>query len=597
MNKFFSLNIFFTVILLTFFSSKEISVSKNLIPEIKEDHSSNVNPPDSNIFDKNPEWTEQKLSSMTLREKIAQMIISNSDGYALDESSAEFQRIKNLIISEKIGGLIFFKGNSLQEAELINKFQSISETPLLISADFERGTKMRLEDGSLFPSNMALGATRNPELAYLMGLQIAKECKAIGVGQNYAPVADVNNNSLNPIINVRSYGEDPELVSVMANNLIKGLQDGNIIATAKHFPGHGDTDIDSHSDLPVLNFSRERLDNLELIPFKSAIKNNVMSVMIAHLSLPSLDNEANVPASLSKNIIDGLLINEMKFKGLVVTDALNMAGVVKHFSAEEVALRCVNAGVDLILMPQGESKSISAIEQAVNGGSITEERINTSVRKILNAKYWLKLNENKLTDLNSVSSIVNSDDAKKLSRRIADESLTLVKNSNNFVPFVNSASQSCLLLSLNNGNEKANSDYFLAKFSENNKFSSTSYYDLTGDINNSEEILQDAEKYDVIIIPIYAKVKIKTGTVGLPESQLSLINSIVSKGKKVLVISFGNPYLIQGFPDVDAYICAYADAESSIEASVDSFYGTIKFKGKLPVTISDQFKFGDGITN
>lgn len=597
MNKFFSLNIFFTVILLTFFSSKEISVSKNLIPEIKEDHSSNVNPPDSNIFDKNPEWTEQKLSSMTLREKIAQMIISNSDGYALDESSAEFQRIKNLIISEKIGGLIFFKGNSLQEAELINKFQSISETPLLISADFERGTKMRLEDGSLFPSNMALGATRNPELAYLMGLQIAKECKAIGVGQNYAPVADVNNNSLNPIINVRSYGEDPELVSVMANNLIKGLQDGNIIATAKHFPGHGDTDIDSHSDLPVLNFSRERLDNLELIPFKSAIKNNVMSVMIAHLSLPSLDNEANVPASLSKNIIDGLLINEMKFKGLVVTDALNMAGVVKHFSAEEVALRCVNAGVDLILMPQGESKSISAIEQAVNGGSITEERINTSVRKILNAKYWLKLNENKLTDLNSVSSIVNSDDAKKLSRRIADESLTLVKNSNNFVPFVNSASQSCLLLSLNNGNEKANSDYFLAKFSENNKFSSTSYYDLTGDINNSEEILQDAEKYDVIIIPIYAKVKIKTGTVGLPESQLSLINSIVSKGKKVLVISFGNPYLIQGFPDVDAYICAYADAESSIEAAVDSFYGTIKFKGKLPVTISDQFKFGDGITN
>lgn len=597
MNKFFSLNIFFTVILLTFFSSKEISISKNLLPEIKEDNSSNVNQPDSNIFDKKTEWTEQKLSSMTLREKIAQMIISNSDGYALDESSAEYQKIKDLIVNEKIGGLIFFKGNSVQEADLINKFQSLSETPLLISADFERGTKMRLEDGSLFPSNMALGATRNPELAYLMGLQIAKECKAIGVGQNYAPVADVNNNSLNPIINVRSYGEDPELVSVMANSLIKGLQDGNVIATAKHFPGHGDTDIDSHNDLPVLNFSRDRLDNLELLPFKSAIKNNVMSVMIAHLSLPSLDNEANVPASLSKSIIDGLLINEMKFKGLVVTDALNMAGVVKHFSAEEVAIRCVNAGVDLILMPQGESKSISAIEQAVNSGSITEERINNSVRKILNAKYWLNLNENKFTDAGRVSSIVNSEDAKKLSRRIADESLTLVKNTDNLVPFINSASQSCLLLSLNNGNEKANSDYFLAKFSENNKFSSTSYYDLTGDIKNAEEIVQDAEKYDVILIPIYAKVKIKTGTVGLPESQLSLINSIVSKGKKVLVISFGNPYLIQGFPDVDAYICAYADAESSIEAAIDSFYGTIKFKGKLPVTISDQFKFGDGISN
>jgi len=596
MHKIFSINVFAAVVLLSLFSSKEISISNIMSTDFNSNKTvkKNLN---YGIFDKTTEWTEQKLSSMTLREKIAQMIISNSDGYVLDESSAEFQRIQNLIVNEKIGGLIFFKGNSGQEAGLINKFQSMSETPLLISADFERGTRMRLDDGSLFPSNMALGATRNPELAYRMGLQIAKECKAIGVGQNYAPVTDVNNNSLNPIINVRSYGEDPELVSSMADMLIKGLQDGNIIATAKHFPGHGDTDIDSHSDLPVLNFSKERLDNLELIPFKSAIKSNVMSVMIAHLSLPALDNEVNVPASLSKNIIDGLLINELNFKGLVVTDALNMAGVVKHFSAEEVALRCVNAGVDLILMPQGESVSISAIEQAVNSGSISEERINTSVRKILNAKNWLKLNENKLTDVSKVSSIVNSDEANRISRQIADESLTLVKNNNSTVPFINAASQSCLIISLNNGNEKANSDYFLRRFNEKNKFNSTSYYDLTGDIVNSDEILLDADNYDVIIIPIYAKVKIKTGTVGLPDSQISLISSLASKGKKVVVISFGNPYLIQGFPDIDSYICAYADAESSIDAGIDSFYGTIKFKGKLPVTISSQFKFGDGISN
>jgi len=596
MHKIFSINVFAAVVLLSLFSSKEISISNIMSTDFNSNKTvkKNLN---YGIFDKTTEWTEQKLSSMTLREKIAQMIISNSDGYVLDESSAEFQRIQNLIVNEKIGGLIFFKGNSGQEAGLINKFQSMSETPLLISADFERGTRMRLDDGSLFPSNMALGATRNPELAYRMGLQIAKECKAIGVGQNYAPVTDVNNNSLNPIINVRSYGEDPELVSSMADMLIKGLQDGNIIATAKHFPGHGDTDIDSHSDLPVLNFSKERLDNLELIPFKSAIKSNVMSVMIAHLSLPALDNEVNVPASLSKNIIDGLLINELNFKGLVVTDALNMAGVVKHFSAEEVALRCVNAGVDLILMPQGESVSISAIEQAVNSGSISEERINTSVRKILNAKNWLKLNENKLTDVSKVSSIVNSDEANRISRQIADESLTLVKNNNSTVPFSNAASQSCLIISLNNGNEKANSDYFLRRFNEKNKFNSTSYYDLTGDIVNSDEILLDADNYDVIIIPIYAKVKIKTGTVGLPDSQISLISSLASKGKKVVVISFGNPYLIQGFPDIDSYICAYADAESSIDAGIDSFYGTIKFKGKLPVTISSQFKFGDGISN
>lgn len=578
----FSLNFISMLLILTFFNSNKVKV-----PVIQK----------NTDFTISSAWTEEKLSSMTLREKIAQMIVSNSDGYTLDENSTEFQRLRNLIVNEKIGGLIFFKGNSMQEAELINKLQTLSETPLLISADFERGTKMRLDDGSLFPSNMALGATRNPELAYQMGLQIAKECRAIGVHQNYAPVVDLNNNPLNPIINVRSYGENPELVSMLADQFIKGTQDGNVIATAKHFPGHGDTEIDTHSDLPVLNFSRERLDNLELIPFKSAVQNNVMSVMIAHLSLPSIDNESNVPASLSRSIIEGVLINDMNFKGLVVTDALNMAGVVKHFTTEEVALRCVKAGVDLILMPQGETQTISTIESAVNSGTVSEERIDASVRKILNAKQWAKLDENKFTSVSEVSSIVNSNESKKVSQQIADESITLVKNANDILPFTNASNQKCLIVSMNNGNEKANSDYFFSRFDQNNKFKETSFFDLTGDVINSDEILLSSDNFDVIIIPIYAKVKIKTGTVGLPDTQISLINSLISKGKKVVVVSFGNPYLIQSFPDVDSYVCAYADAETSINSVIDSFYGTIKFKGKLPVTISNEFKYGDGISN
>lgn len=578
MIRLFSINIIFISFLLSFTFSHE------------EDNR-------ENIFTEKNQWTEIKLASMTLREKIAQMIISHSEGYNAYESSDQYKKLKNLITNEKIGGVIFFKGNSVQEAGMINDLQALSETPLLISADFERGTKMRLDDGSLFPSNMALGATRNPELAYQMGFQIAKECRAVGVHQNYAPVVDVNNNALNPIINVRSYGEDPELVSSMANKFINGLQNGFVIATAKHFPGHGDTDIDSHNDLPVLNFTKDRLDNLELIPFKNAIKSDVMSVMIAHLSLPAIDAENFVPASLSKSIIDGVLIDELKFNGLIVTDALNMAGVVKHFSTKEVALRCVKAGIDLILMPQGESETITAIEDAVNAGMFSEERINTSVRKILNAKKWLKLDEDKYSDIGNVLNVVNSDEAKKISRQIADESLTLVKNENNLVPFLNSSNQSCLIVSLNNGNEKANSDYFLSKFNANNKFNTTSFYDISGDVNNSEEILSDARNYDVIIVPIYAKVKIKTGTVGLPQSQISLINSLEAMNKKVVVISFGNPYLIQGFPEIDSYICAYADAETSINAGIESFYGTIKFKGKLPVTISEEYKYGSGITN
>jgi len=544
-----------------------------------------------------------RLESLSLREKIAQMIITNSFGLYLDENADDFKRLKRLITQEKIGGVIFFRGNSVQQAELTNKLQSLSEIPLLISADYERGTKMRLDDGSLFPSNMALGAARNPELAYKMGLQIAKECKAIGVHQNYSPVMDVNNNSLNPIINVRSFGEDPELVSMMGINMIKGLQDGNIIATAKHFPGHGDTDIDSHSDLPVLNFSRERLDKIELLPFKKAVDAGVKSVMIAHLSIPVFETNQYLPASLSENIVKGVLIEEMKFEGLIVTDALNMAGVLKHFTAQEIALNCINAGIDLILMPTSpsnkpaESEFISAIENAVLSGNIPEERINRSVEKILKAKDWLKLDQNKFVKTENVTGIVNSAQARELSQKIADESVTLVKNNGNIIPFNNPENQSCLIISLNNGNEKANSDYFLDRFNLLNRFNNVSYYDLTGDVSNVNEVISASGEYDIIIIPIYAKVKIKTGTVGLPESQLELINGISSSGKKTVVISFGNPYLIQGFPGIDSYICAYSDAETSVNSVVDSFYGTIKFKGKLPVTISDEFKYGDGISN
>ncbi len=540
---------------------------------------------------------EKKISEMTLREKIAQMIISNSDGFSLDENSKEFQRLKNLVVNEKIGGFIFFKGNSVQEADLINKLQQLSETPLLMSADFERGTKMRLEDGSLYPNNMALGATRDPQLAYKMGYEIAKECRAIGIHQSYSPVVDVNNNALNPIINVRSFGEDPKLVSEMGIEMIKGIQDANVIATAKHFPGHGDTEIDSHNDLPVLNLEMSRLESVELPPFKNAIDAGVMSVMIAHLSFPSVDDEPNIPASLSEKVIGGLLVNRLGFKGLVVTDALNMAGVVKHFSTEEVALRCANAGVDLILMPQGETRTIDAIETAVLDGRISEEKINTSVAKILNAKKWLKIEENRFSNEADVRNIVNSPAANSLAREIANKSITLVKNTGDVLPINDQGAKKCLVISMNNGNEKANSDHFLRIFKDKNQFSEFSYYDLTGDVSNLSEILADAAGYDNIIIPVYAKVKIKTGTVGLPDTQLELINSLTSSGRNVSVISFGNPYLIQGFPDVQAYVCAYSDSEASIEAGIDALFGKTKFTGKLPVTISNEYVFGHGITN
>lgn len=552
------------------------------------------------------DWVQDKLNSMTLREKIAQMIISYSDGYEINEDSKDFIRIKELITKQKIGGLIFFKGNTKSEALLINKFQRLSVTPLLISQDFERGTGMRLSDGTVFPNNMGIGATRNVELAYKMGLQIAEECRMIGVHQNYAPDMDVNNNPDNPIINVRSFGEDPMLVSAMGVAMIKGLQEGGVIATAKHFPGHGDTDIDTHSDLPVLKFNRNRLDTIELLPFKNAIISGVKSVMTAHISFPELEKSSKVPASLSRNIVTDLLTDELGFNGLKITDALNMAGITKHFSTKEVALMCVNAGIDLILMPQGEVETIDAIESAVNSGRIKEERIIESTRKVLEAKKWLGLDTEKIVNNDYYANLLDMNytaaSSKELSQKIADESITLVKNVNGNLPFgrrMIKRKESCLIVSLNNGNEVANSDYFLKTFSERGKnyFTDFKSYDIKGEVINTNEILKDAKSFTYVVVPLYAKVKMKSGTVGIPQSQIELINNLVEDGNTVCVISFGNPYLLKGFKNVDSYICAYGDGETSINAVVKTMFGDIPFKGLLPVTISEEYKFGLGLTN
>ncbi|HWA07223.1 MAG TPA: glycoside hydrolase family 3 N-terminal domain-containing protein, partial [Ignavibacteria bacterium] len=360
------------------------------------------------------EFVKKKLSEMTLREKIAQMIVANAVPENFSESSAEVKKLKKLCSETKVGGFIFFKGSSSDFARLSNILQSNSDVPLLIGSDFERGTKMRVTDGALFPTNMAIGAADNKELCYKMGLEIARETRLLGIHQNYSPVCDVNNNPNNPIINVRSFGEDPQLVSRMSEAMIKGLQDGKVIATAKHFPGHGDTDIDSHNDLPQLNFTMDRMNSIELVPFKNAIEKGVMSVMIAHLAFPELESQPNIPASLSPAIVQGLLIDQMGFGGLVVTDALNMKGITKYFSTSEVAVMCVNAGIDLILMPLDEVKTVDAIESAVNSGKISEDRINRSAEKILKAKKWLGLFESKEVSEADVYKSVNTMEANDL---------------------------------------------------------------------------------------------------------------------------------------------------------------------------------------
>jgi beta-N-acetylhexosaminidase len=564
----------------------------------KKDFQPDIIPVSHNVLSpfemKTSTLVRSKLTSMSLRDKIAQMVISSTIPENFDENSSEYKKLKRLCTNTKIGGFIFFKGSSSDYARLSNALQQFSETPLLISSDFERGTGMRVTDGMLFPNNMAIGATGNYDLSYKMGLEIARESRLLGVQQNYAPVCDVNNNPKNPIINVRSFGEDPELVSKMSEGEIKGLQEGKVIATSKHFPGHGDTEIDSHQDLPVLNFDMDRLNKIELVPFKNAISKNVMSVMIAHLSFPELETRSHIPASLSNNIVNGLLIGNLGFKGLVVTDALNMKGITKYFSTSEVALMCVNAGIDLILMPIDEEATIKAIENAVNNGSITEDRIDRSVEKILKAKEWAGLFENRTVNENDAYKLIHSDEADKLNQQIADESITLVKDDNNIIPLKSSINK-VLLINLSDGKDNINSDYLVLAAAQ--YFKNIKTLNISSDIISPEQSseINDAGSYDCVIIGIFAKIRFGTGKISILQSQIDIINSIISKNKNTAVISYGNPYLLSEFPDVPNYICAYGDADVSINSSLNAITGKIKIKGKLPVSIGSAYSFGTGI--
>ncbi|MBI3189955.1 MAG: beta-N-acetylglucosaminidase, partial [Ignavibacteriales bacterium] len=296
------------------------------------------------------EWVEQTLARLSLEEKISQMILSRSYGYYYSSKSEQYWLLHHLVEGHKIGGLIFFQGDVYETAEMINRCQEWSDIPLLVAADFEWGSAMRIRRGTRFPEAMAVGATRDTLLAYQMGKVIGKETRAMGIHQNYAPVADVNNNPDNPVINTRSFGEDPKLVAEMACAFTSGMQSENVLATAKHFPGHGDTHVDSHIDLPSVNVSRSRLDSLELYPFRELFKRNVASVMVAHLTVPSIDSTKGLPSTLSKPFITGLLKQELGYTGLIVTDALDMGAIVNKFGSDSTAIFAVEAGTDVLLI-------------------------------------------------------------------------------------------------------------------------------------------------------------------------------------------------------------------------------------------------------
>lgn len=543
-------------------------------------------------------WVARTLRTMTVEEKVGQMIACRFAGEFRNADSADIRELESLVVKSGIGGLVLFAPARVYEtAELVNSLQKLAKVPLLVASDFERGAANRITAATLFPPFMALGATGSEELAYAMGRTTALEGRAMGIHAAYAPVVDVNINPDNPIINTRSIGADPALVARLADAFIRGVQDNGMIATAKHFPGHGDTSQDSHSMMPTITADLARLEKVELFPFQSAIDAGVRSVMTAHLAVPALDPTPGLPATLSAPILTGLLRGKMGFKGLIVTDALEMGGVTAAFSTEEAALRAVLAGVDQLLLPPEPAKVIAYLAAAVRDGRIPPARIDESVRRILEAKAAVGLDRNRVVDVDALRRRVAPQASLDLAAKLLESSVTLVKNDGDVLPLAVAPDKLAVLsLSSDPGDYFAGQPFVGAmrsRFPQAGAF----YADADTGQDRLDEAWAAAARAEVVVAALFSRLADTKGTVDLEPRHIDLIGRLAAlpDGPKVVVLSFGSPYLLRHFPDVDAYLCLYKDTADTQAAGARAVCGEMDISGKLPVSIPGLCPVGHGL--
>lgn len=542
-------------------------------------------------------WADQQLAQMTLEEKVSHLFSVWVSGYFQNADEERYWALVDLVENFEVGGIIFGPGNLMAQATLTNDLQQRAPRPLLVSQDMEWGPGMRLDQASTFPPAMAIGATRTPEYAYLAGYVTAREARTLGTQQVYAPVADINNNPENPVINIRSFGEHPDLVAQMAADAVRGLQVGGAIATVKHFPGHGDTDTDSHLDLPIIPFDRARLDTLELIPFRAAIQAGVKSVMTAHLAFPALAPDS-VPGTLSPAITDELLRDDLGFDGLVVTDALDMQGVTKHFGVGETAVRALEAGADMLLMSEDPYVARQAILDAIEAGRLTEARVDRSVRRILQTKEEMQLHRQRLVSVEAVRQYVSQRPHRLLEDVIARESLTLLRNEGDLLPLVPPEGKRVLAVTLNDSENPYVGGTFIRTLRDGPSIGGVAVRRLHAGSDDEDyaEVLEDATRFDVVVIASFLRVRSWSGRIGLPEPQAEFLNAIAQVETPVVLTAFGNPYAAMSIDQQPtAYLAAYGTNGASQRAAAQALTGQVGTPGQLPVTIPDLYAYGSGI--
>jgi beta-N-acetylhexosaminidase len=554
-------------------------------------------------------------SSMTLDEKIGQLFVVVTPGPFMNEGSPRYRELLRQVRENHVGGIHWATWSNVFESAFVNRrLQELSKVPLLVSADLEAGVGMRFADTTYWPWPMAVAATGDPELARREGEIVGEEARAIGVNQIYAPVADVNVNPDNPVINVRSYGEDPQEVARFVAAFVRGVQSRGVLATVKHFPGHGDTRTDSHRSLPVLSVSRERLERVELVPFRAAISAGAAAVMTAHVSLPALDAEpapvrpggvadnpytqdageatkdATLPASLSPRITDGLLRRELGFEGVVVTDALDMGGIVDHFDPGEAAVRAILAGADEVLKSTNTDAAIAGVRRAVEAGRISRDRLDVSVRRILAAK--ARAGESR-PDPDRIFRIVDSPDHRAVAEQIAARSLTLVREEPGALPLARTAR----VLELVVGDVEKGLGADLNRALKTRLENPVEIASLDSRSSEAEvsAVLERASRAQVVLLALFVRFQSGKGSIALPPPAKSALEKVLESPARIVAVSFGSPYVLRELPSLKTYLCAWGAQTDMQTAVARALLGETAITGRLPVTIPDLAPRGSGI--
>ena len=534
-------------------------------------------------------WADSVLSQMTLEEKIGQLF--NIPAYSNEKINIE--EVERLIKDYHIGGLTFFQGDITKQAELTNQYQTLSKLPLMVAMDAEWGMAMRIDSVMKYPWQMTLGAIQEEQLIYKMGKDIAQQMRRIGVNVSFSPVIDVNNNPDNPIINARSFGEDKENVARKGIAYMQGLQDGKVLASAKHFPGHGDTDMDSHKTLPLIDKTKAQLDSIELYPFIQLIKKGVGSIMIAHLNIPAYTKESAMPSSLTAGVVTDLLREELKFKGLTFTDGLNMSGVAARMSSEQVDVEAIKAGNDILLLSRDVAKGVDAIKKAIEDSSISEAMIDDKVLKILRAKHWMGLNEYAPQKIEGLYADLNQYKYQSLNRKLTAASLTVLRNKDNTLP-LSIGTEKLAVVSIGEKEVTAFQNRI-------GSYANADFFNIEKDLPVSDQttMMDQLQRYETIVIGIHRSDKNPWVNYTISDDLKGFINILRMK-KRVILTVFANAYSLRNFlatEYVDGLVLSYQNSVAAQEMSAELIFGGRNANGKLPVGVSKAYPVGFGLTS